>query len=188
MVPGTVNPCPGASHPGPVECTGRSSHHHTPLTPVSLRLFRIVPVVLPLRELTRGRPRPTVGDDITWFLREHRDDRVPWPSGFDRLRASCEPHGATPPTTGFPTRVQIVSWAVRGPADDRRPVGGTAELRDVHRPPGTPLSGGDRRDVHVLVDLAVRRSAAAPRAGGGSSAGAAASSAPDAVADVRRER
>ena len=132
-------------------------HRHTPLTPVSLRLFQIVPVVLHVRELTRGRPRPTVGDDITFFLAQRPDDRTPWPSGFDRVHATYDPRGATPPTTGFPVRVRVVNWALRGPADDRHPVGGTEELRDVHRPPGRLLAGRDRRDVHVLVDLAVRR-------------------------------
>ncbi|MFD0485606.1 hypothetical protein ACFQ46_23690 [Kineococcus sp. GCM10028916] len=145
-------------------------HRHTPLTPVSLCLFQLVPVVLHVRELAGGRPRPTVGDDITWFLTHRPDDRVPWPPGSTRLHASYEPRGSTSATTGFPVRVQVVNWAVRGPADDRRPVGGTEELRDVHRP-GKLLAGRDRRDVHVLVDLAVRRASAA-----------------DAVADVGRER
>jgi hypothetical protein len=156
MVPDTVNPCPGASSPGPVECTGRSLHHHTPLTPVSLRLFLVLPVLLHVRELTRGRPRPAVGEDLTWFLRDRPDDGTPRPPGAGTLHASYDPVGSAPPTQGFPVRVRLVSWAVRGPADDRRPVPGTAELRDVHRP-SKLLAGRDRRDTHVLVDLAVRR-------------------------------
>jgi hypothetical protein len=130
-----------------------SQHRHTPLTPVSLRVFLVLRVLLHLRELPH-RTRPSVGDDVTWFLRSRP---VPAELGTGIRHAACDPAPGAWSTTGFPVRIQVVNWAVSGPADDRRPVAGTVELRDVHRPPRTFLVARDRRDTHLLVDLAVRR-------------------------------
>ncbi len=129
-------------------------HRHTALTPVSLRLFVVLRVLLHVKELPH-RPKPTVGDDVTWFLRVR-----PSPAEFGPLvrHATYDPAPGGVETTGFPVRIQLANWAVTGPADDRRPVPGSLELRDVHRPPKNLRNGRDRRDTHLLVDLAVRRS------------------------------
>ncbi|MEZ0165924.1 hypothetical protein AB2L27_14285 [Kineococcus sp. LSe6-4] len=128
-------------------------HRHTALTPVSLRLFVVLRVLLHVKELPH-HPKPTVGDDVTWFLRIR-----PSPAEFGPSvrHATVGPVAGGVETTGFPVRIQLVNWALTGPADDRRPVPGSLELRDVHRPPQKFLGGRDRRDTHLLVDLAVRR-------------------------------
>ncbi|WP_432514468.1 hypothetical protein [Kineococcus sp. SYSU DK001] len=128
-------------------------HRHTELTPVSLRSFLLLTVLVPLRELPH-RVRPAVGEDVTWFL---RDGPVPAELGPDVRRATVEPSPGAVPATGFPVRVRVVDRATTGPADDRRPVEGSAGLRDVHRAPKRFRTGPDRRDTHLLVDLAVRR-------------------------------
>ncbi|PRY16746.1 hypothetical protein CLV37_103177 [Kineococcus rhizosphaerae] len=148
----------GESAPGgfvsrSVECADLLLHHHTALTPVSLRLFVVLPVLLHVKEF-HHRHRPCVGDDVTWFLRSRP---VPAELGTGVRHGTLDPVPGAVPTTGFPVRVRVVNWALSGPSDDRRPVPGSADLRDVHRPPKRFLAGRDRRDTHVLVDLAVRR-------------------------------
>jgi hypothetical protein len=128
-------------------------HRHTALTPVSLRLFVVLRVLLHVKELPH-HAKPTVGDDVTWFLRVR-----PSPAEFGLVvrHATFGPVPGGVETTGFPLRIRMVNWALTGPADDRRPVPGSLELRDVHRPPKKLSAGRDRRDTHLLVDLAVRR-------------------------------
>jgi hypothetical protein len=119
-------------------------HRHTPLTPVSLRSYVVLPVLLEVAEIAE-RQRPKLGDDLTFFLRPP-SGRPPTLVPPGARVALVHPARGAVETTGFPLRLQL-----------RTEIGDGPRLFDVGKLPKKFATSRRRRDTHVLVDLAVRR-------------------------------
>jgi len=114
------------------------------LTPVSLQFFVVVSVVVDVAEFAQ-RSRPRLGDDLTLFVRPPGGRVPPLVPGHVR-HASVHPTRGAHATTGFPLSLRLLTE-----------LGGEPRLLEVEKLPKRFAASRHRRNTHVVVELAVRR-------------------------------